>query len=126
MVSFLDLHQLHGFRRLSIYSLDCEYLFHSDFSHGGKPGRAMMIERDRESNGWVAYEGTYRPDNHEFERIRACFKCETEGALDDGSYHFWAVNNAKTGQDPNWGTPSMRCLSKWEEEPCCDMADKAQ
>ena len=117
MVCFLDLHQLHGFRRLWIHSLDSEYMFHSYFAHGGKPGRAMMLERDRESSGWVAYEGTYRPDKHDFERIRACFKCENEEALNDGSYNYWSVNNAKTGQEPNWGKPSMRCLSKWEEEP---------
>ena len=109
-----------------IYSLHCAYLFHSYICHGGKAGRAMMIERDTESNGWVAYEGTYNPDKHEFDRIKACFKCEEEGALDDGSYHYWAVNNGKTGQDPNWGSPSMRCLSKWSNEPSCDAHDMAQ
>ena len=76
----------------------------------------MIIERDEGSDGWIAYEGRWNPENYEFDRLRACFKCPERGALDNGSYQEWYVNAAPIGAAPNWGTSTMRCLSKWECE----------
>ena len=76
----------------------------------------MIIERDEGSDGWIAYEGKWNPETFEFERLRACFKCPDRGALDNGSYQGWFVNGARSGADPDWGTSTMRCLSKWERE----------
>ena len=84
--------------------------------HGGRAGHAMILERDESSEGWIAYEGKWNPENFEFERLRACFKCPERGALDNGSYQGWFVNGAPSGADPDWGTSTMRCLSKWERE----------
>ena len=76
----------------------------------------MILERDERSEGWIAYEGKWNPENFEFERLRASFKCPERGALDNGSYQGWFVNGAKSGAEPDWGTSTMRCLSKWERE----------
>ena len=76
----------------------------------------MIIERDEGSDGWIAYEGKWNPETFEFERLRACFKCPDRGALDNGSYQGWFVNGARGGAEPDWGTSTMRCLSKWERE----------
>ena len=76
----------------------------------------MIIERDEGSDGWIAYEGRWNPENYEFDRLRACFKCPERGALDNGSYQEWYVNAAPIGAAPNWRTSTMRCLSKWESE----------
>ena len=84
--------------------------------HGGRAGHAMIIERDEGSDGWIAYEGKWNPETFEFERLRACFKCPDRGALDNGSYQGWFVNGARSGEDPDWGTSTMHCLSKWERE----------
>ena len=76
----------------------------------------MILERDRESEGWVASEGKWDPENYEFERPRACFKCPEVGALDNGSYNGWFVNRAAAGAEPEWGTSTMCCLSHWEPQ----------
>ena len=57
----------------------------------------MIIERDEGSDGWIAYEGRWNPENYEFDRLRACFKCPERGALDNGSYQEWYVNAAPIG-----------------------------
>ena len=85
-------------------------------SHGGLPGRSMILERDKDSNGWVAFEGIYDSVKYEFDRLRVCFKCPDVGALDDGSFQGWFVNRAADGAEPDWGTATMRCLSHWERE----------
>ena len=76
----------------------------------------MILERDKDSNGWVAFEGIYDSVKYEFDRLRVCFKCPDVGALDDGSFQGWFVNRAANGAEPDWGTATMRCLSHWERE----------
>lgn len=84
--------------------------------YAGRPGNAMILERDRESKGWKAYEGKWDPVNFEFERLRECFKCPEAEALEDGSFQSWLVNRAEAGAEPDWGTSTMCCLSHWEPE----------
>ena len=99
----------------SVICLQILFFFFFNFVHGGQAEKAMMLERDGETKGWVAYEGTYRPEDFEFDRDRVCFKCPDFGALNHLSYNHWFVNRAAEGEDPDWGSATMRCLSKWEQ-----------
>ena len=76
----------------------------------------MILERDSDSEGWVASEGIWKPETFSFERIRLCFKCTAVEALQDDTYQEWSVNGAANGAPPDWGTSTMTCLSKWEAE----------
>ena len=116
VVSIPDLQQLHCFRLSGTHAFDGEYIFFQILSHGGLPGRSMILERDEGSDGWIAFEGIYDSVKYEFDRLRVCFKCPDVGALDDGSFQGWFVNRAADGAEPDWGTATMRCLSHWERE----------
>ena len=116
MVSIPDLQQLHCFRLSGTHAFDGEYIFFQILSHGGLPGRSMILERDEGSDGWIAFEGIYDSVKYEFDRLRVCFKCPDVGALDDGSFQGWFVNRAADGAEPDWGTATMCCLSHWERE----------
>ena len=118
VVSIPDLHGVHCFRLSWTHAFDCEYIMSFRFCF-------MEVELDtqwslrgmRAQRDGLPMKAECNPENFEFERLRACFKCPERGALGQWFLsRMVSLTGLKAGAEPDWGTSTMRCLSKWERE----------